>query len=254
MDNNYPILEFDPSPNAILEPKKVPISDTCPERAVLCFFQEIIQELAKSGQINQLGSLVSEMGPNPLYELEWEGKHFLILHPGVGASLAAGFLEEVIILGVNKAIACGGCGVLNREIAVGHPVVLTSAIRDEGTSYHYLPPAQEVNASPKAVAALETAIQRQTIDYRLGKSWTTDGLYRETIQLRSQRMAEGCEVVEMEASAFFAVAQFRGVEFGQVVYGGDLVHPEGWDRRAWHKRGDDRHLMFWLAVEACSYL
>jgi purine-nucleoside phosphorylase len=97
-------------------------------------------------------------------------------------------------------------------------------------------------------------LQRHAIDYRLGKSWTTDGFYRETIQRRARRMAEGCEVVEMEASAFFAVAQFRGVEFGQVVYGGDLVHPEGWDLRGWHKREDDRHLMFWLAVEACSLL
>jgi purine-nucleoside phosphorylase len=254
MDNNYPILEFDPSPNAILEPRKVPLTGPCPEKAVLCFFQEIIHELADSGQIHQIGSAGSEIGPNPLYELVWEEQRYLVLHPGVGAPLAAGFLEEVISLGVTKAIACGGCGVLNREIAAGHPVVLTSAVRDEGTSYHYLPPAREVSASPAAITALESVLQRRAIDYRLGKSWTTDGFYRETVQRRARRMAEGCEVVEMEASAFFAVAQFRGMEFGQVVYGGDLVHPEGWDLRGWHKREDDRHLMFWLAVEACSLL
>jgi uridine phosphorylase len=254
MDNHYPILEFDPSPNAILQPRQAPMTALCPEKAVLCFFQEIIHELAQSGQIHQIGSTGSEIGPNPLYELVWEGQRYLILHPGVGAPLAAGFLEEVISLGVTKLIACGGCGVLNREIAAGHPVVLTSAVRDEGTSYHYLPPAREVTASPRPVAALESVLRRHAIDYRLGKSWTTDGFYRETIQRRAQRMAEGCEVVEMEASAFFAVAQFRGVEFGQLVYGGDLVHPEGWDLRGWHKREDDRHLMFWLAVEACSLL
>jgi uridine phosphorylase len=254
MDNNYPILEFDPSPTAILEPRKVPMTSPCPEKAVLCFFQEVIQELAGSGQINQIGTVASEIGLNPLYELVWEEQRFLILHPGVGAPLAAGFLEEVICLGANKVIACGGCGVLDREIAAGHPVVLTSAVRDEGTSYHYLPPSREISASPRPIAALESVLQRHAIDYRLGKSWTTDGLYRETIQRRAQRMSEGCEVVEMEASAFFAVAQFRGVEFGQVVYGGDLVHPQGWDQRGWHKRQDDRHLLFWLAVEACSLL
>jgi nucleoside phosphorylase len=254
MDNNFPILEFDPSPTAILEPRLAPLAEPCPEKAVLCFFQEIIGEMADSGQIRKIGSTASEIGPNPLYELVWEEQRYLILHPGVGAPLAAGFLEEVIGLGARKLIACGGCGVLDREIAAGHPVILTSAVRDEGTSYHYLPPSREVAASPKAVEALETVLHRHAIEYRLGKSWTTDGFYRETVQRRARRMAEGCEVVEMEASAFFAVAQFRGVEFGQVVYGGDLVHPEGWDLRGWHKRGDDRRLMFWLAVEACGLL
>jgi hypothetical protein len=54
----------------------------------------------------------------------------------------------------------------------------------------------------------------------------------------------------MEAAAFFAVAAFRRVEFGQLVYGGDLVVPEGWDGRAWHKRADDRRLIFELAADA----
>jgi uridine phosphorylase len=254
MEKNFPILEFDPSPTAILEPRRTPLDELCPEKAVLCFFQEIIRELADTEQIRQIGSLDSEIGPNPLYELIWEGQRLLLFHPGVGAPLAAGFLEEAISLGARKMIACGGCGVLDRDIAAGHPVILTSAVRDEGTSYHYLAPEREVAASPRAVQALETAFQRHAVEYRLGKSWTTDGLYRETVQRRAMRMAEGCEVVEMEASAFFAVAQFRGVEFGQVVYGGDLVHPQGWDFRGWHTRGDDRHLMFWLAVEACSLL
>ena len=71
---------------------------------------------------------------------------------------------------------------------------------------------------------------------------------------RARRVAEGCIVVEMEASAFFALAQFRGVTCGQVVYGGDLVSPEGWDFRDWVQRGDVRTALFWLAVEACSRL
>jgi hypothetical protein len=56
----------------------------------------------------------------------------------------------------------------------------------------------------------------------------------------------------MEAAAFFAVAQFRRVLFAQIVYGGDLVVPEGWDQRGWHKRADDRRLMFDVAVKAVN--
>ncbi len=225
-----------------------------PEKAVLCFFQEVILELAASKQLVEIGTLASEMGPNPLYQLEWNGQNLLVFHPGVGAPLAAGFLDEVIAGGARKFIGCGGAGVLQKEIVAGHPVILNAAIRDEGTSYHYLPPAREVSASPRPTAALEETLQSHGLEYLVGKSWTTDGIYRETAAKRRQRLKEGCLVVEMEAAAFFAVAQFRGVEFGQIVYGGDLVVPEGWDMRDWLDRKDSRQLLFWLAVEACSKL
>jgi uridine phosphorylase len=254
MENSYPILEFDPAPNAIINPYSYSLSVPCPQKGLVCFFQEVIHELVDSGQAYPIGNLISEIGNNPLYELTWEGERFLLFHPGVGAPLAAGFLDEVIALGVNKFIACGGCGVLDKQIITGHPVILTSAVRDEGTSYHYLAPSREVSAHPAAIQALENTFKRHAIDYRLGKSWTTDAFYRETNQRRALRMAEGCEVVEMEASAFFAVAQFRGVEFGQAVYGGDLLLPDTYDDRDWHNRIDDRRLIFWLAVEACSLL
>ena len=250
----YPILEFDPDPHAILNPHRPRVEKPRPHKAVACFFQDVLRQLVAEGRLQQVGALESEIGPNPLYLLEWEGQQFLVFHPGVGAPLAAGFVEEIIAGGVQQIIACGGCGVLQADIVAGHPLVLTSAVRDEGTSYHYLPPGREVSAGPQATAALEKTLQAHQIEYLRGKSWTTDAYYRETPAKRSQRIAEGCQVVEMEAAAFFAVAQFRAVEFGQIVYGGDLVVPEGWDKRDWLNRKDARSLLFWLAVEACALL
>lgn len=254
MIQTNPILEFDPDPAAILEPDPAFTSEPVPAHCVLCFFQEILNQLAEQKVLRTIGQLKSEVGPNPIYMLEHNGMNMLVVHPGVGAPLAAGFLEEVIALGVRQFIVCGGCGVLDHGIAAGHPVVITSAVRDEGTSYHYLPPSREVAASPQGITALESVLKERGVDYRLGKSWTTDAIYRETRQRRDQRVAEGCSIVEMEAAALFAVARFRGVTLGQLVYGGDLVVPEGWDGRAWHKRSSDRDLMFWLAVEACARL
>jgi len=253
MSETPPILEYDPSPRAIVKPQ-TKFEGRAPARAVLCFFQEVLQKLLAEGQLRIVGHLVYEIGRNPIYELEWQGGRLLVLHPGVGAPLAAGFLEELISLGVQKVIVCGGCGVLDRVIAAGRLVVLRSAVRDEGTSYHYLPPAREVEASPQAVMALEETLRRRGLPYLVGKSWTTDGLYRETEMRRLRRGMEGCLVVEMEAAALFAVAQFRKITLGQIVYGGDLVVPEGWDERAWFERKSDRELLFWLAVEACAGL
>lgn len=255
MDTNLaPILEFDPQPRAIIEPISPPLTAPAPAGAVMCFFAEVIQKMVDEGRLTQIGYLVSEIGRNPLYLLGESKVPLMVFHPGLGGPLGAGFLEEAIFLGVRKFIAVGGCGVLDRSIAVGHPVVLTSAVRDEGTSYHYLPPSREVESSPSAIRALEETMQTHRMPYLLGKSWTTDAIYRETIGRRQLRMDEGCLVVEMEAASFFAVAKFRGVELGQVVYGGDLVEPEGWDGRRWNHRQDDRWNMFWLAVEACERL
>ncbi|MDX1611071.1 MAG: STT3 domain-containing protein, partial [Candidatus Thermoplasmatota archaeon] len=107
--------------------------------------------------------------------------------------------------------------VLNGELAVGHVIVPASAVRDEGTSYHYLAPSREVAATPAAVAAIERTLGKDNVDYVVGKTWTTDAIYRETPGKIALRRQEGCLTVEMEAAAFFAVARFREVTVGQIL-------------------------------------
>lgn len=252
MNSFVPIVEFDADHEAIINPEINRFGEELPKRAVLCFFRDVLERLSADDRLQVIGELRSEMGKNPIYRLDHDGESIAVLHPGVGAPLAAAFLEEMIALGVRGVIACGGCGVLDEAIPVGHPVVLTGAVRDEGTSYHYLPPAREVAASDRAIAALVKALKNSNLEYCTGKSWTTDGFYRETAARRARRIAEGCIVVEMEAAAFFAVAEYRKVPFGQVVYGGDLVVPNGWDQRDWVRRHGTREFLFWLAVDACS--
>src|SRR4051812_8114187 len=181
MTRNVPILEFDGEPEAILEPRKLinPL-DTMPTHGVICFFQDVISHFVTQGIAQEIYALRSEMGRHPIYVHEVQGQRVALFHPGVGAPLAAGILEEVIALGCRNFIACGGCGVLNRELAQGHLVVPNVAIRDEGTSYHYLAPSREVSASPTAVEAIEATLRRRKVEYILGKTWTTDAIYRET--------------------------------------------------------------------------
>jgi uridine phosphorylase len=246
---DYPLLEFDYSRQAIIEPK-CHFNVNGLHHAVLCFFSDVLNQLKNEGRLTELGNLGSEIGPNPVYQLDMDGQKILVIHPGVGASLAVGFLEETIALGVQCIIACGGCGVLNAAIDVGHPMIVESAVRDEGTSYHYLPPGRETTAHPEAIIALEETFTAHQLPIQRIKTWTTDGLYRETPARRALRVSEGCKVVEMEASAFFAVAHFRNIKMGQILYGGDLVIPEGWDSRGWDHHSSSRELLFWLAVEA----
>jgi uridine phosphorylase len=254
MHNEIPILEFDPEPEAVIEPKRVIQAITIPEHCVICFFQEVITSLSARNLLQTIACQKSEIGKHPIYQLEVQGKPLALFHPGVGAPLAAALLEEVIALGCSKFIACGGAGVLDGAIALGHVLVPTSAIRDEGTSYHYLPPGREASASPEAVAAIESVLKKHGCPYLVGKTWTTDGLYRETAGKIRLRKAEGCLSVEMEAAALFAVAQFRNVVLGQVLYGGDDVSGRDWDSRHWDKSVTVRERLLWLAAEACLLL
>ena len=245
----FPILEFDETREAILEPTNLMQRVDMPEHVVPCFFQDVISRLAQEHGARVIKSLKSEYGTNPIYELEMNGKRLAVYHPGVGGPMAAGTLEEVIAIGGRKFVACGGAGVLDREIPVGHLLVPVAAVRDEGTSYHYLPPGREVAPSGEAVAAIEKTLQANGVAYDLIKSWTTDAFYRETREKVRLRKSEGCQAVEMEAATFFAVAQFRGVTFGQILYGGDDVSGGDWDHRNWTTHSV-RDKLFLLAAEA----
>lgn len=172
--HDYPILEFDPDPNALIAPGA--FSDPLmhadvPQHCVICFFPEVIAKIVAEYQPTLIKNLRSEIGAHPVYLLEAVGRRFAFYHPGVGAPLGVGLLEEVIAIGCRKFIACGGAGVLNREIAVGNLMIPRCAVRDEGTSYHYLPPSREVEASPEGIAAIEATLQANHVDYLIVKTW-----------------------------------------------------------------------------------
>jgi uridine phosphorylase len=246
----YPILEFDPNSETALDPHKVfsPLPDM-PERVVLCFFQEVLQLLHHHKKTHIIHHLGSEIGDNPIYVLEHNGQKVALMHPGVGGSLAGGFLEELIACGGRKFMACGGAGVIVDTIDMGAVIIPSSAVRDEGTSYHYLPPSREVEMQPEIIKVIEQTLEKRDIPYQLGKTWTTDGLYRETREKVLLRREEGCITVEMEVASFLAIAQFRSVQFGQILYGGDDVSGELWDSRGWSREASVREKLFWLSVE-----
>ncbi len=247
----YPILEFDDALEAIIEPTRVIQPIDVPTHGVLCFFADVIRKLHEEHGAKVVHNLSSEMGLHPIYEIEVDGRRLAVLLPGLSAPFAGACLEEMIALGCSRFVACGGAGVLDSSIRCGRVVVPTSAVRDEGTSYHYMPPGREVGPTPAALAAIEETLRSHGIDYLRGKTWTTDAFYRETPGKVARRREEGCLTVEMEAAAFFAVARFRGVEFGQMLYGGDDVGGAEWDSRNWNGRTSTREKLFWLAAEAC---
>ncbi len=256
--DDVPLLEDDLSAPGLIQPgagmMPLQLDGATPEVAVLCFFQEVLETLEARGRARRVGRLVSEIGPNPLYVVEVGDSEVLVVHPGVGAPLAAGMLEEVIALGCTRIVACGGAGALRDDLVLGHAVVVDAAVRDEGTSYHYLPASRVVSADPHGVSVLVSLLEERQVPFLVGMSWTTDAFYREARPRIDRRVAEGCLTVEMEAAAFMAVARFRGVRFAQLLYAGDSVAGESWDERGWNRAQSIREALFELALEGALRL
>jgi uridine phosphorylase len=220
----------------------------------MCFFQDVIAKLVGKHGARKVAVFRSEIGLNPAYEITVHNRKIGVLHPGIGSAAAAAFLDEAIAMGGRKFIACGGAGVLRKDLAVGHLIVPNSAIRDEGASYHYLPPAREAKPHPQALRAIRKTLGSRGFPFIEGKTWTTDGFYRETAGKIQLRKKEGCLSVEMECASFFAVAKFRKVTFGQILYSGDDLSGVSRDQRGWNDKKSIREKVFWLAAEACACL
>ncbi len=245
----YPVLEFDPASEAFIEPSKIIQKRDMPGKVLACFFHEVVRKVAQDHHARRIVKNVWEDGPHPLYEIEYKGERLAFFQPGIGAPMSASLMEEVIAFGGRTFIACGGAGVLEHDFALGHLMVVDSAVRDEGTSYQYLPAAREVAAQPDMVTAIASALRDRNLPYITGKTWTTSAPYRETPARIARRKDEGCLTVEMEASAMMAVAEYRKVRFGQILYGGDNLGGETWDQRAWERATDVRENLFWLCAD-----
>src|SRR5437868_3865575 len=138
---------------------------------------------------------------------------------GVGAPATVSGLEVAIARGARRILFFGICGSLQPDLRIGDMLAVDEAIREEGTSYHYLPADVPARASRRLLEA---------IDLPTGKIWTTDAPFRETRTKAARLAKEGVLGVEMEVSAVYALAQYRGVEALAVQVVSDQLVGEKW--------------------------
>ena len=145
---------------------------------------------------------------------------------GIGAPVAAVIAETLIASGVTQILSIGTAGGIQTDLTPGQIISIHGAIRDDGTSHHYLPADAVVRPDPKLTARLEASLGDAL--GRRGSVWTTDAPFRETIEeLRFHRDA-GVLAVEMEAAALMAVCELRGAAFASSVCISDVLSEQGW--------------------------
>ena len=144
-----------------------------------------------------------------LYDLDLNGTAVGVLGCAVGASFAVLVAEELFASGCRFLVSVTSAG---QVVPAGQPpyfVLIDRALRDEGTSYHYLPPASYARIPADAMKVAQVALTAFA-DVVQGGAWTTDAPFRETEEAIEFARAEGLLAVEMEAAALYALAEAKG--------------------------------------------
>lgn len=221
---------YDAASAEIIRPQDmITRTENFPQIVIPVFQQSILDIIVE--KLNP--TVITHLNPGykaPVYKLRYREKDIAVYRTLIGGAGAAFLLEETIALGGRKFLYFGACGMLDRSVGVGQFLIPTEAYRDEGVSYHYCPAGDTLKIeSADKLAGIFDALN---LPYLKGRTWTTDGFYRETRNNMQKRKAEGCMAVEMECASVMAVGQMRGVEVCQFLYSEDTLDGEAWDARS----------------------
>lgn len=244
--------EFDEAIRSTFEPGEVvsPV-EGMPKIGVTCFSGKLMDRLITAFDAQVIAHCSGGNGKLPVYRIRYAGRELALFLSRIGAPACVVQYEELFAMGLERLVVFGTCGVLDASIASLAIVIPDAAVRDEGTSYHYLRPSREVPVNPKHREAFCALLESHGYSYVTGKVWTTDAPYRETRDKVARRRAEGCVCVDMECSAIAALAAFRGKDVFQFFYAADNLDSAVWDKRSLGNAADlnDKEKIGLLAIE-----
>lgn len=203
---------------AFLNPQGItPDQLDLPDRAALAFQNDCLTHLLDLSEAKPIGDWLFPITEAPIYHGNYQGKTILISKIPTAAPNAIAFVECLISLGVNRIIVTGAAGSIHPTARAGSMVIPTQAIRGEGTSYCYYENGVMVHASELLVKLLGEAARRYKKNVLCGSTWTTDGVFRETISKMKEYRSRGVLTIEMEMSALFALAMFRRIDLAGLL-------------------------------------
>ena len=214
--------------------KKGHALDTC----LVLLSHELFAYLQSQYALKQIGLIGGSSYKIPIYAFEYRGELVGVYLAPMGSVLCAGNIAECAhITGATKFVMFGSCGTLDKEITNGKFVIPTEAYRDEGTSYHFMPPSDfiKINNAEK----VELIFKKLNIPYVKGKTWTTDAILMETVNKVKKRKEEGCIVVEMELAACQAIANHFKLELYDFLQPGDVLIEGNYDKSLLHAANHD---------------
>ena len=162
-----------------------------------------------------------------MFSMELEGVTCGIIARTIGGPYTVLIAEQLHSAGARLIIGLTSAGRVSPDLPLPCLVVVTSAIRDEGTSYHYLPPGKEVACPTPVASLLDRELSAIGWTVRCGKVWTTDAPYRETRVQLQDWAAEGVLAVEMQAASLFAFGNARKAAVASVAMVSNAIDHAG---------------------------
>ncbi len=150
--------------------------------------------------------------------VEVDGARVGVIARTIGGPYAVLVAEQLAASGVRVILGLTSAGQVSPELKIPSLVIPTTAIRDEGTSYHYLPAEESVDADAGLAAALQDELGGLCLPVVTGPVWTTDAPYRETAEQLERHARNGILAVEMQAASLFAFGAARGVRCGVAAH------------------------------------
>jgi uridine phosphorylase len=150
-----------------------------------------------------------------------------IVPRSIGGPYAVLVAEQLLASGAKVIVGLTSAGRISQHLSIPSLVIATAAIRDEGTSYHYLPPANTVDAPATLIWQLESQLKQLALPVQNGLVWTTDAPYRETQEQIEAHATEGALAVEMQAASLFALARVRRAQIGVVAHVSNAIDHTG---------------------------
>lgn len=246
--NEIPILEYDDASLEVIAPDHDFEDTKLPEKCLFAFLGDVVHDYAKAQNAEVIQELVTVSHTYKVYILHEEKEDICLVQSLIGAAAATQTLDSLVSAGCRKVIAVGSCGVL-ADLPENAFLVPTKALRDEGTSYHYLPASRYIELDKEPITAIEDTFKRHNLPFTPCTTWTTDGFFRETKDMVSYRLEEGCQVVEMECAALAACCRKRGASFGQFLFTADsLSNVHEYDARDFGKDSHEKALLLGLDI------
>jgi uridine phosphorylase len=212
---------------SLIQPRKRRNDPAVGPDALLVLTPDDLDHLVKLHHERELACY--DMGFFKLYQTRAdERRELTFCGPFIGAPQAVLGMEKLIALGAKDLWALGWCGSLQPDLRIGHLVIPTSAISEEGTSPHY--PVRENKPYTNQVLnqTLEAALRSKGQSYRVGEVWTTDAPYRETRTKVKAYQEQNVLAVEMEMSALMTVAIYRSVRLAALLVVSDELSGLQW--------------------------
>lgn len=253
MTNGPFILNFDSTKHAVLEANAENLPYHFPEKCLFAFVtKDNIVSFLKKRKCREIGEFVSVSFNSTVYELNINNEKIALCQAPVGSSAAVYMFEWLLNYGVKKVLAVGSAGVLV-DLPENKFFLVQKALRDEGTSLHYLPLTDFINLDQDFIKQVDNVARKKNLYIEKVTTWTTDGFFRETAKKVTAAQELGCQLVEMECSALAACAQFRKIQFGQILFTADsLANINQHESRNWGR--DSRTFALEIGLEILSEL